>query len=395
MTAISTTKRFALLLALMAAMLMACAGAASAKTLTSTVKQSGLLPGVFANDPVPINGSPYDYSGQDYASLVSIDQVSITLTITDGDTAVFDFDRDQLTLGLDGIDTGIKLNDFPTNQTTTQTITGVPNNAADILTALKADGQLNATVIDQSPGENILELPATQDTTLALGVDTTAPTTTVALDPATANGDNGWYKSAVKLTVSATDGSGSGVDETRCVLDPASVPTSFDDLPSSTCPYLGSGTNVSADGQHTLYAASIDEEGNKEPIVSKGFKIDKTPPSVSGCSVTPSRLKPPNHKMVTVTATAPTLTDPAGGSGPDGLTLLSVTSSQPDSGLGPDDVAGDIQDWSTGTNPADTGGQLRAERYGSARTYTLTYQGKDLAGNTKNCLATVTVPKGG
>jgi hypothetical protein len=181
MTAISTTKRFALLLALMAAMLLACAGAAWAQTLTltSTVKQSGFAD--FSPNPVPINGSPYDYSGQDYASLGSIDEVSITLTIFDGDTGTgeFDFDRDQLTLGLDGIDTGIKLNDFPDEQTTTQTITGVPNNAADILAALKADGQLNATVIDQSPDDNIIELDATSDTTLVLtDLDTTAPTVT-------------------------------------------------------------------------------------------------------------------------------------------------------------------------------------------------------------------------
>ena len=70
-----------------------------------------------------------------------------------------------------------------------------------------------------------------------------------------------------------------------------------------------------------------------------------------------------------------------------------MTSNQPQSGLARDDVANDIQGWSTGT--ADTSGQLRAERYGGARIYTLTYQGKDLAGNTTNCQATVTVPKGG
>ena len=69
--------------------------------------------------------------------------------------------------------------------------------------------------------------------------------------------------------------------------------------------------------------------------------------------------------------------------------------SRPPSGLGPDDVAGDIKDWTPGT--ADTSGQLRAERYGGTREYTLTYQGIDKAGNRTdektNCKATVTVPK--
>jgi hypothetical protein len=223
--------------------------------------------------------------------------------------------------------------------------------------------------------------------------DTEAPSTTIALDPTEPNGQNGWYTSAVGLKVSASDGTGggSGVAETRCVLDPQSVPTSFDGLPSDpSCPYLVSGASVSADGLHTLYAASIDEEGNKEPIVSKGFKIDKTPPSVS-CSVSPSKLSTSanNHKLVTITATV-TVSD-SGGSGDGGFKLLSVTSNQPQSGLGKDDVPNDIQGWSIGS--ADPNGQLRAERYGKDRIYTLTYQGEDKAGNKKTCSATVTVPK--
>jgi sialidase-1 len=223
--------------------------------------------------------------------------------------------------------------------------------------------------------------------------DTEAPSTTIALDPTEPNGQNGWYTSAVGLKLSASDGTGggSGVAETRCVLDPQSVPTSFDGLPSDpSCPYLVSGASVSADGLHTLYAASIDEEGNKEPIVSKGFKIDKTPPSVS-CSVSPSKLSTSanNHKLVTITATV-TVSD-SGGSGDGGFKLLSVTSNQADSGLGKDDVPNDIQGWSIGS--ADPSGQLRAERYGKDRIYTLTYQGEDKAGNKKTCSATVTVPK--
>jgi hypothetical protein len=56
-------------------------------------------------------------------------------------------------------------------------------------------------------------------------------------------------------------------------------------------------------------------------------------------------------------------------------------------------VPNDIQGWSL--NTADLQGQLRAERYGGSREYTLTYRGYDLAGNTKDCQAKVTVPKGG
>lgn len=112
-------------------------------------------------------------------------------------------------------------------------------------------------------------------------LDNIAPTTTITLAPLTPNGDNDWYTSDVHVTVAATDNAGgSGVDETRCVLDPVSVPASFDDLPAS-CPYLGAGADVTADGTHVVYAASIDNAGNKETPVSQSFKIDQTDPDVS------------------------------------------------------------------------------------------------------------------
>jgi Tol biopolymer transport system component len=120
--------------------------------------------------------------------------------------------------------------------------------------------------------------------------DTKAPQTDIALDPPTPNGENDWYTNTVKATISASDDSGSGVAETRCVLDPASPPVSFDDLPSSPCAYLGSGASVSGDGQHTLYAASKDEAGNKETPQSASFKIDTSPPTISNLGTT----TPPN-----------------------------------------------------------------------------------------------------
>ena len=76
----------------------------------------------------------------------------------------------------------------------------------------------------------------------------------------------------------------------------------------------------------------------------------------------------------------------------DGFTLASVTSSEPDTGLGPDDRSGDIQDWNVGK--PDTVGKLRAERAGDGpgREYRLTYVASDRAGNTTSCVAVVTVP---
>jgi hypothetical protein len=148
---------------------------------------------------------------------------------------------------------------------------------------------------------------------------------------------------------------------------------------------------VAVEGITTDQRGVARPQGGAPDIGSFEFEApDTTAPSVS-CSVSPNRLRNSanNHKLVTVTATVQ-VTDP--GSGPGGFTLVSVTSNQEDSGLGKDDVPNDIQGWTI--DDADTSGQLRTERYRGTRTYTLTYEGTDLAGNTQSCQATVTVPMG-
>jgi len=80
------------------------------------------------------------------------------------------------------------------------------------------------------------------------------------------------------------------------------------------------------------------------------------------------------------------------GSGTTRLKLVSVTSNEPDNGLGDRDTPNDIPGWNVGT--ADTSGQLRAERSGkgTGRQYTLTYAADDLAGNRSTCTTAVIVP---
>jgi hypothetical protein len=127
--------------------------------------------------------------------------------------------------------------------------------------------------------------------TNSIVLDTTPPTTTIALNPASPDGSNDWYKTNVLVTVSASDAGGSGVAETRCVLDPASAPATFNDIPAG-CAYTAPDVYVTTEGQHTVYAASKDIAGNKETPVSKSFKIDKTAPT--GVSGTPNRTPDSN-----------------------------------------------------------------------------------------------------
>jgi hypothetical protein len=66
-----------------------------------------------------------------------------------------------------------------------------------------------------------------------------APTTTIALTPDAPNGLDGWYRTAVAVTITAVDG-GDPAPSTRCGLNLSNSPTSFDDLPDVACtPFNG------------------------------------------------------------------------------------------------------------------------------------------------------------
>jgi cytochrome c len=207
-------------------------------------------------------------------------------------------------------------------------------------------------------------------------IDTSPPTTTATLDPADPDGSDGWYKSPVRVTLDAADNEGgSGIARTEYSIGGGSWIT-----------YDG-GFEIGSDGSHTVTYRSVDRQDNIEESRTVTFKIDQTAPQAS-CTVTPAKLWPPNHKLVAVSARV-AVSDAT--SGAAGFSLTDVSSSQPDSGTGPEDVPGDISGWTIGA--ADTEGRLRAERAGDGRTYTLTYTGSDKAGNPTTCHATVVVSK--
>lgn len=196
--------------------------------------------------------------------------------------------------------------------------------------------------------------------TLTVRIDTTPPTVTATQTPAP--NANGWNNTDVTVA-------GNGTDSLSGIASCTSI-------------------TLTTEGAGQLATVSCTDKAGNAASAATTVNIDTTPPTVA-CSVNPTTLWPPNHKMVGVTA-AVAVTDPLAGSA--GFTLMSATSSEPDNGLGDGDTPHDIQGFDLGV--PDISGLLRAERSGNGtgRVYTLTYGGTDLAGNSATCSATVTVP---
>lgn len=123
-----------------------------------------------------------------------------------------------------------------------------------------------------------------------LSSDNNAPVTTATLDPAQPNGTNNWYTGDVSVTLSASDGL-SGIGSTEYSIDGG----------ATWQPYTAALT-ISAEGANTVLYRSIDRAGNTEAAQTLTLKIDKTAPQAA-LSATPSRIFPPNGKLVTVTLT--------------------------------------------------------------------------------------------
>jgi hypothetical protein len=203
--------------------------------------------------------------------------------------------------------------------------------------------------------------------------DLTAPVTTAT--PSPAPNSAGWNKADVNVTLNATD-AGSGVQSVRYELTGAqSAPPVTTSNPAEV--------PITVEGSTAMQYWAVDNAGNTESAKSLTIKIDKTKPVITGMPAADCTLSPPKHQMVQVATVSAS-------DALSGMASLSVTatSSEPDSGTGGGDVAGDI---------VIDGGtvQLRAERSpsGKGRTYTITATATDIAGNVASATATCKVRK--
>jgi hypothetical protein len=118
--------------------------------------------------------------------------------------------------------------------------------------------------------------------------DTIPPTTTIELSGL--QGDQGWYRSEVKVKLTAEDNlDGTGVAETLYSLDGGKTWQNYHE------PFT-----ISSEGTNIIQARSRDNAGNLEMLpVSDEVNIDRTPPTVH-ITADPAIIWPANHKQVMV-----------------------------------------------------------------------------------------------
>src|SRR5688572_11828333 len=169
---------------------------ASAAVISSTVAQSGfgfrvdpttglIIRGLQSGGSYPLTDNldtaPVEAYTFTPGQLSTVDRITVTITMDDGDSAgtdpkdaTDDFDFNNLTLGLDGIDTGLLLNGFPNGAIFTADLTQVSPATSAALIAALADGSLVGSVIDSdadgitATNPDFIGFPSALDTTLVL-----------------------------------------------------------------------------------------------------------------------------------------------------------------------------------------------------------------------------------
>jgi uncharacterized repeat protein (TIGR01451 family) len=161
--------------------------------------------------------------------------------------------------------------------------------------------------------------------------------------------------------------------------DPASATPTLTLTSPPPCPVVCSAT------------LTVTDPGNLSDSESSSVTVEDTTAPTISVQLAPTRLSPPNHKLVNITATvtAGDLCDPS-----PTVELTSILSDEPDDAPGNGDghTVDDIQGADFGA--ADFHFQLRSERAGTGngRSYTVTYTVTDECGLSTSAAAKVVVP---
>jgi uncharacterized repeat protein (TIGR01451 family) len=266
-----------------------------------------------------------------------------------------------------------------------------PNLQYSLVALASARGSGSVPIEDEADPETIRESREFMAAMAAPGVvvDKTGPTTAKPGDLLTyttqiRNQGRGPALQAV-LTDTRPNG-GTQVEELNAIVVGGLVTrTSNFTVPLNACP--GDFTGASAAVTFKDFVSNELTASDSAPLQV----LDVAPPTLT-VTVSPAILWPPNHKFqdIVVAITVEDNCDPH-----PTVTLVSVTSNEPETGcLGNGDKGPDIEGAALGTD--DRAFSLRSERgtggQSTGRVYTITYRASDQYGNSKDAVATVTVP---
>lgn len=202
--------------------------------------------------------------------------------------------------------------------------------------------------------------------TRTVRIDSTAPITQV-LASGTA-GTNGWYRSAVQVSLSASDNL-SGVQSTFYRIDGGAIQT-----------YAGAFVIANL-GQHTVEYWSVDNVNNTEATKSLAVKIDTVAPVVSATSNPATANKSPRPVTVTIS-----------GSATDGISGISSASFNVIDEYGVTQPSGPVTVQANGSYSFTI--TLPATKNGSDKNghlYTIIVSASDQAGNSASATTTLTI----
>ncbi len=125
--------------------------------------------------------------------------------------------------------------------------------------------------------------------------DTTAPQSTITLNPGVPTGNNDWYTTPVAISITATDNTdGTGVATITYTVDNASPVT----LSGATAAFT-----LSTEGIHTVSYYATDNSNNQEAAKTDSLKIDLTAPTITATKTPAANTDGWNNGDVTVTFT--------------------------------------------------------------------------------------------
>lgn len=238
-----------------------------------------------------------------------------------------------------------------------------------------------------------------------------APTTSETCGPVTFSPASGSFfpVGTTTVTVSTTSGSSCTFDVTVNDTQPPSITCPANITQNNDPDYCGAVVNFTADasdncpgvtvshvpasgsffpvGVTNVLATATDAHNNSTSCSFTVTVVDNQPPTIS-VTLNPTMMWPPNHTLRNITASVQAADNCSGVT----YALTSITSNEPDNGLGDGDTENDIQ--FADYNTPDLLFKLRSERsgVGTGRIYTVTYTATDGASNTTSASATVEVP---